>query len=72
MQPRLRLYTGEEAGTVVEEPQVPVRLGSICEILADATRFRRTWLSDFEDDEIQVSADLYEILSAYWELRPGA
>lgn len=71
MAPRLKLYTGDDT-QVVEEPQVPIRLGEVCEILADATRFSRTWLTDFEDDEIQVSADLHEILSAYWELRPGA
>ncbi|MCG6154792.1 hypothetical protein [Rubinisphaera margarita] len=72
MRPRLKLYTGDQDCGAVEEPQVKVRLGEVCAALADATRFRRTWLSDFEDDEIQVSEDLYEVLAAYWQLRPGA
>ncbi|MCA8986033.1 MAG: hypothetical protein KDA78_00235 [Planctomycetaceae bacterium] len=72
MKTRLKLYTGEDESSFVEEPQIKIRLGEICDILADASRFRRTWLNDFEDDEIQVSADLYEVLSAYWQLRPGA
>jgi len=72
MQPRLKLYTGEGDTAVCSEPMVRVRLGEVCQILADAGRFRRTWLADFEDDDIQVSADLYEILTAYWQLKPGA
>ena len=41
-------------------------------ILSDAVRWNRTWLSDFEDDEIQISPDLYEVLQTYLHLRPGA
>ena len=32
----------------------------------------RTWLSDFEDDEITISADLYEVLLAYQYYRHPA
>jgi hypothetical protein len=49
-----------------------MRLGDVSQILADASRWNRTWLSDFQDDEIEVSQDLYEVLSAYLEMRPGA
>lgn len=74
MRPRLRLFTGEEEGGVgtLAEPDTNVRLGEILEILADADRCGRTWLSDFTDDEVRVSADLYEVLSSYWHLRPSA
>ena len=71
MRPRLRLFTGEDAGTVVEPP-VTVRLGDITNVLSDAIEANRTWLTDFEDDEIQIPADLYEVLSVYWHLRPSA
>lgn len=71
MRPRLRLYTGEEK-TTIAEPQVAVRLSEITEILADAVHWNRTFLADFADEEIQVSADLYEVLTAYWHLRPSA
>lgn len=72
MRHRLRLYTGEDEMTAVEEPKVSIKLGDVSRIIADAARFRRTWLDDFENDQIEISADLYEILSTYWELRPGA
>ena len=72
MRPRLRLFTGENNGTSVAEPHVSVRLGDISDALADAVIQNRTWLNDFEDNEIQVPADLYEVLSAYWHLRPSA
>ena len=72
MRPRLRLFTGEDSCTTMAEPQVTVRLGDVTRILADAVRSDRTWLEDFEDDEIQVSSDLFEVLSAYWHLRPSA
>lgn len=73
MRPRLRLFTGDdEAGTAVQSPQVTMKFGELFQIVAEATRYRRTWLADFSDDEVQVPEDLYEILTAYWTLRPGA
>lgn len=72
MRHRLRLFTGEDEGTAVAEPGMTVKLGEITGILAEAVRSNRTWLRDFDDDEIQISADLYEVLSAYWNLRPSA
>ena len=73
MRHNLKLYTGEdEASTAVVEPEVTMTLGEISLILADAVRTKRAWLNDFDDDRIQVSADLYEVLSAYWNLRRGA
>ena len=72
MRPRLRLFTGDENVATDSEPQVSIRLGEMARILTEASRWDRTWLSDFEDDEVQVNADLYEILSAYSHLRPSA
>jgi hypothetical protein len=73
MRHHLKLYTGEnEFSTAVVEPEVTMTLSEISEILADAVRTKRAWLQDFEDDRIQVSADLYEVLAAYWNLRRGA
>ena len=71
MRPKLRLFTGDEMPPE-PEPQVNIRLGEIARILVEASRWDRTWLSDFEEDEVQVSADLFEILSAYSHLRPSA
>ncbi len=72
MRPHLRLFTGDFEGSVAAEPQVSVRLGQITSILADAVLARRSWLNDFENDEVQISEDLYEVLSTYWRLRPSA
>jgi hypothetical protein len=30
---------------------------------------QRVWLSDFEDDDITISSDLYEIILAYQHYR---
>jgi hypothetical protein len=44
---------------------VTVELGEVLPLLADAVASQRTWLSDFETDEVTISADLYEVLLAY-------
>ncbi|MBL8850327.1 MAG: hypothetical protein JNG89_11670 [Planctomycetaceae bacterium] len=73
MRPKLRLFTGDEDGGVaLEQPTVPMNFGEFTRLVADAGRFERTWLSDFHDDEIQVPEDLYEVLTAYRRMRPGA
>lgn len=73
MRPRLRIFTGdEEEVATLPEANVTVRLGDMTRLLADAVRWNRTWLQDLKDDEIRVSADLYEILCAYSHLRPSA
>ena len=79
---QLRVYTGPElerpvAGSVVEEPTrastVRVSLGEILPLLADAVASDRTWLRDFADDEVEISADLNDVLQAYRHFRrPGA
>jgi hypothetical protein len=74
MRPKLRLLTGEDedGGVALETSTVPMNFGDFTRIVAEAGRFNRTWLTDFHDDEIQVPEDLYEILTAYWRMRPGA
>jgi hypothetical protein len=51
------------------ERTVQLRLGEILPLLADAVRSERTWLRDFEDDEISISMDLYEVILAYQHCR---
>jgi hypothetical protein len=73
MRNRLRLYTGEEQNVAtLPAEEMTVKLGDICQVLADAVRTKRAWVSDFADEEIQISPDLYEVLSAYWRMRPSA
>ncbi|HET6324339.1 MAG TPA: hypothetical protein VFG04_06535 [Planctomycetaceae bacterium] len=73
MRPRLRLFTGEdEVGSSDADAQVNVRFGEITQALVEAVRWDRTWLRDFEDDEVRVSSDLYEVISSFTRLRPSA
>jgi hypothetical protein len=67
----LRIYRGPADKTTTVRPastspaMITVNVGEVLPLLADAVASKRTWLSDFEDDEITISADLYEVLLAY-------
>lgn len=77
---KLRVYTGPdlEHSSVAVLPRatpatVRVTLGDILPVLADAVASNRTWLGDFAADEIEISADLNDVLQAYRHFRrPGA
>ena len=73
---QLRVYYGpqSEAPTSITETThrkdtVSVPLAEIFPLLADAVRSERTWLRDFENDEITISTDLYEVILAYQHYR---
>jgi len=80
MATKLRIYRGpsedadaELAPSRTDHHQVTVSVGEVLPLLADAIASRRTWLQDFEHDEITISADLYEVLLAYrYFRRPSA
>jgi hypothetical protein len=78
---QLRIYRGpcEESATKSAKisknspNQVTVSVDEVLPLLADAVASQRTWLKDFKDDEITISADLYEVLLAYqYFRRPSA
>lgn len=79
-QPKLRLFYGCEAGEPVSAPAaalpeadtVTVPLADVFPLLAEAARSRRAWLSDFADDQITISQDLYEVIVAYQHYRRPA
>ncbi len=76
----LKLYRGPEtssgptlAKNSAGKACVTVPLDEILPLLADAFNAQRTWLSDFDGDDVTVSADLYEVLLAYqYYRRPSA
>ena len=74
-QPRLRIYCGPAQKSPAVSPNKPVRdtvtisLGEVFPFLADAVLNQRTWLSDFEDDEVTIPTDLYEVVLAYQHYR---
>lgn len=71
MRPRLKLFTGDDV-CEADQPQVNVTLGEITGLLMDAAKWNRSWMMDFQDEDVKISADLYEILCAYSHLRPSA
>ena len=75
-QTHLKLYCGPEethgpAFSKNEAGQncITVSAGEVLPLLADAISSQRTWLRDFEDDEVTISTDLYEVLLAYQHFR---
>jgi len=77
----LKLYRGPQETEIAPqaaEAQTPedcvtVSIGEVLPLIADAVSSERTWLSDFEHDDITISRDLYEVLSAYqYYRRPSA
>jgi len=69
----LRVYPHRGPQTeTTQEPTVRVRLGDLFPLLAQAHRGNFLWLNDFEDDEVMVTADLYEVLRAFRCHRPSA
>ncbi len=63
----LKLYNGPEETSTYATPEdnVTVSVGEVLPLIADAVNKQRTWLSDFEHEDITISRDLYEVLSAY-------
>ncbi len=71
---RLRLfpYPDDEPVEDNHAPSVPIRLAELYPLLAQAFRDNYVWLRDFEDEELLVSHDLYEIVRAFSNVRPSA
>ncbi|HVC92080.1 MAG TPA: hypothetical protein VND64_00240 [Pirellulales bacterium] len=76
---RLRVYYGPEPARATKsapkknDQTVQLPLSEVFPLLAEAIRSERTWLRDFEHDEITISTDLYEVLRAYqFCCRPSA
>ncbi len=73
--PQLRIYFGpdQEPGAVATATPGPdsvtVPLGEVFNWLNDAVKNGKTWLRDFEDDEVTISTDLYEVILAYQHYR---
>jgi hypothetical protein len=75
--PQLRIYhgPGEELAnidvttTCVRRQNVTLPLQDVLPLIGDAVCSQRTWLREFEDDEITISMDLYEVLLAYQHYR---
>ncbi len=74
MRSRLKLFIEqtEQNSPELTAPEVQIPLDEFTRILKDAVVWDRTWLQDMGDEQIKISADLYEILTAYSQMRPSA
>ncbi|WP_437186318.1 hypothetical protein SH668x_003466 [Planctomicrobium sp. SH668] len=72
MRPRLRIFTGDHEEDVASLPQMTITFGELMHILNEASRKHRNSLRDFSEDGVQVPEDLYEVLTEYQRVRPGA
>ena len=74
MAAHLRVYpSAHESSThEIPAPTVRVSLGDLLPLVALAQRHNYLWLQDFLDDEVCVTADLYEVLRAFRCYRPSA
>jgi hypothetical protein len=62
----------DEAQGPSHAPAVPIRLVDLYPLLAQAYRDNYVWLRDFEDDQLLVSSDLFEVVRAFSNCRPSA
>ncbi|MEZ6115374.1 MAG: hypothetical protein R3C28_02200 [Pirellulaceae bacterium] len=76
----LRIYTGPDSNAdittidhSVRKATVTVPLGDLVATLVDAHQKGRIWVKDFENEEVTIPTDLYEIVLAYQHYhRPSA
>lgn len=71
---RLRVFSpvADEPIEEFRSPSMPISLADLYPLLSQAFRDNYTWLRDFEDDEVMVSSDLYEVIRAFADIRPSA
>jgi hypothetical protein len=70
---RLRVFPHpEEEPDHSDVPAISIKLSDLYPLLAQAYRDDYIWLRDFEDDELLVSNDLYEVVRAFSNCRPSA
>ena len=62
----------DEAQDAPHSPAVPIRLVDLYPLLAQAYRDNYVWLRDFEDDQLLVSNDLFEVVRSFTNCRPSA
>jgi hypothetical protein len=71
---RLRVFphVAESFHQDTPEPTVRVSLRDLLPLIAMAKRQKFLWLDDFLDDEVRITTDLYDVLSAFNKCRPSA
>jgi hypothetical protein len=71
----LRLFPHDEEvvhHSTEQEATVPVRVSDLVSVLRHAIKSNYVWLRDFQDDEVRVTQDFYDVIRAFSSLRPSA
>ncbi len=55
-----------------QDASVSIRLSDLFPLLRHAVKANYAWIKDFEDDEIRVTPDFYDVVRAFTGLRPSA
>ena len=76
---QLRVYYGPEDTRSVPLSQISnnsntidISLHELIDSLSEAMRSNRAWAEDFREEQVTISTDLYEIISAYRQMRKSA
>jgi hypothetical protein len=65
------LPLSREAPTQPKQAMIDVTLGDLLPLIALAHRKNYVWLQDFLDDEVSITADLYEVIRAFRSYKPA-
>jgi hypothetical protein len=65
------LPLSRQAPTQPQPQRVEVTLGDLLPLIALAHRKNYVWLQDFLDDDVSITADLYEVLRAFRSSKPA-
>jgi hypothetical protein len=70
----LRIFPSRDADPQPDAPPATTRIAlrDLLPLVAMAQRLNMIWLRDFLDDEVVVTADLFEVLQAFRSCRPSA
>jgi hypothetical protein len=68
----LRIYSSLEPALASAPATNRITLRELLPLVAVAQRMNLMWLNDFIDDEVVVTADLYDVLKAFQGCRPSA
>lgn len=74
----LRVYYGpdDERGLPLSEVKasgkVDIRLKTLFDTMTDATIQGLAWTEDFQDETVSIPTDLYEVMTAYRQMKKSA
>jgi hypothetical protein len=72
---QLRVFPHNEDETPRATPQeatVSISLRELTSVLRQAIKANYVWLRDFQDDEVRVTQDFYDVIRSFQSLRPSA